>query len=683
MSITLPPITIGSTDWGATVNSYWSLIENALNNYTTSIPARNQTGGTLNPGPVVVTGYNTTHSMFTIAAADALNNQPAQLLLLSTLASSTNGTVSSSGVMTGVLNTSGATVGDPVYLASGGGMSLSVPSNKSAILQIVGRVGSVGTSGDVQGLICSPIKLVSPAQRIVVAQSGGDFTTIQAAINSITDNASNKQYIIEIYPGDYNEQIVLKQYIHLQGMGNGTARGDVRVYNTNNVLKIAPECTVSGIIFELTPGGGSSVNLIWSDSGFGATNVAEFTHCYFLAEADFGTQALALFEHNATAGGFIRLNNCRFRANNSSTGSSAYQRVVWNKSGRIRCDFSNITTFAFAGAVTDPEIWRKDGTGTDSAVYFHGEGVSSSAKLFINSSTGVIAYGYIFSFDNLLQSNFATGSGASNIVNFEETQYSNLIGMSSAPALSPSNKARIYYDTTLGYLTGSLNGGAFCRILQLDSTGKLPSVDGSQLTNLNASNLATGAINDSLLSSNVPLKSATNIFTGNGALPVFDHTSSPDITFKVNGARVAEVFGEAAGGGAGYLTLSAESGGAVRVNRFLVSNFIVHDGTTHAVAQTNVATGVFALGYGSSVASASAITPTGNLFHVTGTTTITSITSTNVPAGTTITIIFDGSLTFTDGSNLKLAGNFNTSADSTITLAYDGTNWYEIARSAN
>ena len=40
-------------------------------------------------------------------------------------------------------------------------------------------------------------------------------------------------------------------------------------------------------------------------------------------------------------------------------------------------------------------------------------------------------------------------------------------------------------------------------------------------------------------------------------------------------------------------------------------------------------------------------------------------------------------LTFTDGSNLKLAGNFVTTADDTITLAYDGTNWYEICRSVN
>lgn len=86
---------------------------------------------------------------------------------------------------------------------------------------------------------------------------------------------------------------------------------------------------------------------------------------------------------------------------------------------------------------------------------------------------------------------------------------------------------------------------------------------------------------------------------------------------------------------------------------------------------------------GADVVAAAAIVPTGNLFHVTGNTNITSITSTGIVAGTRITIIFDGTPTFTDGSNLKLAGNFVATADDTITLVYDGSNWYEICRSIN
>jgi len=67
---------------------------------------------------------------------------------------------------------------------------------------------------------------------------------------------------------------------------------------------------------------------------------------------------------------------------------------------------------------------------------------------------------------------------------------------------------------------------------------------------------------------------------------------------------------------------------------------------------------------------------------ITGTTNITSVTATG-HSGNVVTLIFAGVLTFTDGSNLKLAGNFVTTADDTITLACDGTNWHEVCRSVN
>lgn len=62
-----------------------------------------------------------------------------------------------------------------------------------------------------------------------------------------------------------------------------------------------------------------------------------------------------------------------------------------------------------------------------------------------------------------------------------------------------------------------------------------------------------------------------------------------------------------------------------------------------------------------------------------------NITSADVVGcnGRTVRLIFQGVLTFTDGSNLKLAGNFVTTADDVITLVCDGTNWYEVSRSAN
>jgi hypothetical protein len=87
------------------------------------------------------------------------------------------------------------------------------------------------------------------------------------------------------------------------------------------------------------------------------------------------------------------------------------------------------------------------------------------------------------------------------------------------------------------------------------------------------------------------------------------------------------------------------------------------------------------LGGGTAVASATALPlPTGNVFHVTGTTTITSITATNLQNGVCITLIFDGILTLTAGNNLKMAGSFVTTANDTWTACFDGTNFYETGR---
>lgn len=91
----------------------------------------------------------------------------------------------------------------------------------------------------------------------------------------------------------------------------------------------------------------------------------------------------------------------------------------------------------------------------------------------------------------------------------------------------------------------------------------------------------------------------------------------------------------------------------------------------------------FQLPFNATVASASTITPRGSVTHVTGTTTITNITVNGGLQGLTLMLIFDAALTVQDGGNLRLEGDFVTTADDTLTLVTDGTNWYEISRRVN
>ena len=54
---------------------------------------------------------------------------------------------------------------------------------------------------------------------VVVAKSGGDYTSIQAAVDSIADASDSNRYLVWVGPGTYEEQVKLQPYIHLVGAG--------------------------------------------------------------------------------------------------------------------------------------------------------------------------------------------------------------------------------------------------------------------------------------------------------------------------------------------------------------------------------------------------------------------------------------------------------------------------------
>ena len=145
---------------------------------------------------------------------------------------------------------------------------------------------------------------------------------------------------------------------------------------------------------------------------------------------------------------------------------------------------------------------------------------------------------------------------------------------------------------------------------------------------------------------------------------------------------------KASSAGAAFLTIENTSN-SWRLNTS-ANDIVLQDGTFAEQLKLTVAgnlkvIGGFISGDSANVASATATAlGSGNLFHITGITTITSVTTCNAANnGREVSLIFDGILTFTDGSNLVLAGNFVTTANDTIKLVCDGTNWYEMSRSIN
>ena len=72
----------------------------------------------------------------------------------------------------------------------------------------------------------------------------------------------------------------------------------------------------------------------------------------------------------------------------------------------------------------------------------------------------------------------------------------------------------------------------------------------------------------------------------------------------------------------------------------------------------------------------------GSSFRLLGTASVTSITASS-NKGREVKFIIDTTASFADGSNLKLASLSPNTADDTISMLCDGTNWYETGRSVN
>lgn len=56
-------------------------------------------------------------------------------------------------------------------------------------------------------------------EKVVAADGSGDFTTITAALLSITDASATKKYVIKVRPGTYDEIVTMKPYVDIVGSG--------------------------------------------------------------------------------------------------------------------------------------------------------------------------------------------------------------------------------------------------------------------------------------------------------------------------------------------------------------------------------------------------------------------------------------------------------------------------------
>jgi hypothetical protein len=110
------------------------------------------------------------------------------------------------------------------------GTGLNLASNQFSVdtSAIQARVSGTCSAGSTISAIASNGTVTceaGPAQIVQVAKSGGHFTTIAAAIASITDASASKPYVIRIGPGTYSECLLpVTNYIDLEGSGRAATK---------------------------------------------------------------------------------------------------------------------------------------------------------------------------------------------------------------------------------------------------------------------------------------------------------------------------------------------------------------------------------------------------------------------------------------------------------------------------
>lgn len=145
-----------------------------------------------------------------------------------------------------------------------------------------------------------PVRIEGPLpsypNTVTVGNNLSDYTTIQAAIDSITDAAETNPYQVNIAPGNYVEDLTTKAYVHLRApaariVGNHTV-GD------NAFIKAHELTADSGTIVTKTGTGLSTIDidrLTVPDGGIGAVNQTATSILFLLCRlVQVGANAIGL-----------------------------------------------------------------------------------------------------------------------------------------------------------------------------------------------------------------------------------------------------------------------------------------------------------------------------------------------------------------------------------------------------
>ncbi len=130
---------------------------------------------------------------------------------------------------------------------------------------------------------------------VIVARSGGDFTNIQAALDSIGDASASNPYLIYVAPGTYTEIVTMKPYVDIEGAGELTTKitssGSIN-YDTGTVLG-ADDAELRFLTVENTGGADYAIAIYNNNASLRLTHVT--------ASASGGTESFGVYNFDSSS----------------------------------------------------------------------------------------------------------------------------------------------------------------------------------------------------------------------------------------------------------------------------------------------------------------------------------------------------------------------------------------------
>lgn len=152
----------------------------------------------------------------------------------------TTGTIDDKAVTTAKINDGAVTTAK----IAGGAVTAASLAPNAAVLGLNGLVGgvtvaggqniavsksgntiSVGITGNVDAATLQGNDAATFSRRdthvITVAKQGGDFSSIGAALASITTASASNPYLVRVGPGEFDERVTMKPFVDIEGSGTG------------------------------------------------------------------------------------------------------------------------------------------------------------------------------------------------------------------------------------------------------------------------------------------------------------------------------------------------------------------------------------------------------------------------------------------------------------------------------